>query len=205
MSSRKKSRRTRSRRPTSHTPASVLDPDQEAPQGSGTPKKRKSRGSSMSESHTRTDRARDRRTSAAALDHAGRPQAPWHPLPLSELLIFVGGIGVVIGVIRGVAHGGGAPVVAGLAAVGLGTMEVAWREHSSGFRSHASLLSAIPIVALHSLVIYGISLISSVPKLANIAMLAVDLALFFVIFRYMRARFTNARRSRIFSGQSRAR
>jgi hypothetical protein len=126
-------------------------------------------------------------------------------LPLSELLIFVGGIGVVIGVIRGVAHGGGAPVVAGLAAVGLGTMEVAWREHSSGFRSHASLLSAIPIVALHSLVIYGISLISSVPKLANIAMLAVDLALFFVIFRYMRARFTNARRSRIFSGQSRAR
>ena len=203
MSSRKKSRRARSRRHTSHTPAGA--PDQEAPVGTETPKKRKSRGTSISEPGTRADRARRRPASAAELDHAGRPQAPWHPLPLSETLILIGGIGLVIGVIRGVAHGGGPPAVAGLAAVGLGAIEVAWREHNGGFRSHTVLLSLLPLVLLHSLVLVVTAQFVTPPRLLEVGMLGVDLVLFVVLFRFMRARFANARRSRIFSGQSRAR
>src|SRR5205807_4648616 len=42
-----------------------------------------------------------------------RPQVPWHPLPLSELLILVGAIGAAIGFSRGVSHGA-APMFAGL-------------------------------------------------------------------------------------------
>ncbi len=30
-----------------------------------------------------------------------RPQAPWHPLPLSELLILVGAIGTIVGIRTG--------------------------------------------------------------------------------------------------------
>ena len=59
-------------------------------------------------------------------DVAGeRPQAPWHPLPLSELLILVGAIGAVVG-LRGV-HLPQATrrlLLAGIAAVAIGTLEV---------------------------------------------------------------------------------
>lgn len=171
------------------------------------PTKRKARGSSASGSDTRAraDRPQSRHGDSDELDNAGRPRAPWHPLPLSELLILIGGIGLVIGVVRGIAHGGGPPALAGLAAAALGTIEVTWREHRGGFRSHATLLSLLPVVILHSLVIFVVSLATSVPKLLNVGMLAVDLVMFVVLLRYMRGRFTDARRSRVFSGQSRAR
>ena len=56
-----------------------------------------------------------------------RPQAPWHPLPLSELLILVGAVGTVVGLSRGES---GIPVLfAGLVAVLIGTVEVTLREH----------------------------------------------------------------------------
>lgn len=151
------------------------------------------------------DRTRHRRVSTTELDHAGRPQAPWHPLPLSELLILVGGIGIVVGVIRGVAHGGGAPAVAGLVAVALGTMEVTWREHNGGFRSHTVLLSLLAVVTVHSLVLVATAAFVTPPRALEVGMLGVDFVLFVLLFRVMRARFANARRSRIFSGQSRAR
>ena len=45
------------------------------------------------------------RARSASLKAAGeRPQAPWHPLPLSELLILVGAIGAVVAWLRGVAE-----------------------------------------------------------------------------------------------------
>jgi hypothetical protein len=126
-------------------------------------------------------------------------------LPLSELLVLAGAIGLAVGVLRGVAHGGGPPALAGLVAAGLGTIEFTWREHRGGFRSHAVLLSLLPVVVLHSVVVLAVSLATSVPKLLNVGMLVVDVVLFVVLFRYMRARFADARRSRVFGGQSRAR
>src|SRR5207247_5573202 len=86
-------------------------------------------------------RARDRRGTAQR-SRRERPQAPWHPLPLSELLILVGAIGTVVGLQKGISHGA-APLLVGLAAVVVGTVEVTLREHMSGFRSHAVLLSLL--------------------------------------------------------------
>jgi hypothetical protein len=78
-----------------------------------------------------------------------RPRPPWHPLPLSELLILVGAVGVVVGLQRGGSHGT-APLVAGLVAVGLGTFEVTAREHFSGFRSHCIILALLPVLVFHT-------------------------------------------------------
>ena len=77
-----------------------------------------------------------------------RPRPPWYPLPLSELLILVGAIGTVVGLRRGISHGG--PVLfAGLAAVMIGTIEVTLREHLSGYRSHALILALLPTIVFH--------------------------------------------------------
>jgi hypothetical protein len=124
-----------------------------------------------------------------------RPRPPWHPLPLAELLIFVGAIGIVIGLQRGTAHGG-APLIAGVVAVGLGTFEVTLREHLSGYRSHTILLALVVPLLFHSLVILCVSAFTSPPALVNVLLLPFDVALFMLAFKLLRARFLEARQAR---------
>ncbi len=125
-----------------------------------------------------------------------RPPAPWHPLPLSELLILVGGVGAVFGLSR-LGHGGissGGPVLfAGLGAVVLGTLEITWREHRSGYRSHALLLAFLPVVVFHTVVILALAAFTTVPRIVNFALLVVDAAIFAVLFKLLRASFLDAR------------
>jgi hypothetical protein len=124
-----------------------------------------------------------------------RPPAPWHPLPLSELLILAGAIAFVIALIR-LRHGvsaGGPLLLASIVAVALGTIEVAWREHSSGFRSHTLLLALMPVVVLHSVVVLGFAFLSKPSQLVNVGMFAVDIVAFVLLFRLLRARFLDAR------------
>lgn len=129
-----------------------------------------------------------------------RPQAPWHPLPLSELLILVGAIGTIVGIRRGISHGG--PVlIAGLAAVVVGTVEVSLREHLSGYRSHTIMLALLPVIALHSVVVLGLAAVTTVPPIVNVAMLAVDGAIFALLYKLLRARFLDARRERVFAAK----
>ncbi len=151
---------------------------------------------------------RSERTSAAA-SQAGfrdpgsfgeRPQAPWHPLPLAEILILIGAIGTIVGIRRGISHGG--PVlIAGLAAVVIGTVEVSLREHLSGYRSHTIMLALLPVIVLHSVVVLGIATVTTVPPLLNVAMLAVDGAVFAFLYKVLRARFLDARRERVFAAK----
>jgi hypothetical protein len=129
-----------------------------------------------------------------------RPQAPWHPLPLSELLILVGAIGTIIGIRRGISHGGRV-LIAGLAAVVIGTVEVSLREHLSGYRSHTIMLALLPVIALHSIVVLGLAAITTVPPIVNVAMLAVDGAIFAFLYKLLRARFLDARRERVFAAK----
>jgi hypothetical protein len=125
-----------------------------------------------------------------------RPQAPWHPWPLSEMLILIGGVGAVVGMAR-LGHGGitnGGPVLfAGLAAVVLGTLEITWREHTAGYRSHTLILALLPVVVFHSVLALGLAAFTTVPRLLNVGLLFVDAAIFAVLFKLLRARFLDAR------------
>jgi uncharacterized membrane protein len=136
-----------------------------------------------------------------ALSVGERPNAPWHPFPLSELLILVGIIGAVIAWGRGVQHGGTGLLVASIVCVMLGTIEVTLREHLSGFRSHAILLSVLPPLALHSAVVLLTQSQTQVPRWLNVALLPIDGALFWFLYRLLRARFQDARRERTFAAR----
>jgi hypothetical protein len=200
VANRKKSHRGRSRKPRPDNPPvagtgelhSSVQSRAGAPVGARTKAapKRKPRAAERS----------NRGGSLIAPTYGERPQAPWHPLPLSELLILVGGVGAVIGLSRGVSHGG-PPLFAGLAAVAIGTLEVTLREHRGGFRSHTILLSLLPVIVFHTLVVLVISAFTRLAPLLNLALLAVDLALFVVLFRLWRARFVDARREKAFGGR----
>jgi hypothetical protein len=130
-----------------------------------------------------------------------RPQAPWHPLPLSELLILIGAIGTVVGIARlGNGAAQDAPLLfAGLAAVMIGTIEVTLREHRSGYRSHMLLLALLPTILFHTATILIVSAFTPAPRALNVGLLIVDAAIFAVLFKLLRASFTDARRERTFA------
>lgn len=130
-----------------------------------------------------------------------RPQAPWHPLPLSELLILVGTIGLVVAWLRGI-ESNGALVAAAIAAVAVGTVEFTLREHLSGFRPHTLLLAVIPGIVFHTAVVLLVLAVSNhVTRWLNVALLPIDLALVAFCFKLLRARYVDARRERTFAGR----
>jgi len=124
-----------------------------------------------------------------------RPPAPWHPLPLSELLILVGAIGAVVGLSRGISHGA-APLIAGLVAVVIGTLEVTLREHLSGYRSHTIMLAVLPVIVLDTALVL---LVTPFGTGVRLALLVLDVALFALLYKLLRARFLDARRERVFT------
>ncbi len=124
-----------------------------------------------------------------------RPEAPWHPWPFSELLILVGAVGTIVGA----ASKDPALLFAGLGAVLLGTLEFTIREHRTGYRSHSSLLAAVPTAALHGTIALGLYALGGSRDLLVIAPLLIDIPVFWVIFRFLRARFEDARRQRVFA------
>jgi uncharacterized membrane protein len=133
-----------------------------------------------------------------------RPQAPWHPLPLSELLILVGAVSTVFGLDRlqhgGISNGGPA-LFAGIAAVLIGTVEVTLREHLSGYRSHTLILTLLLLLVFHAAVILIVASLTKVPEALNVGLLLVDVALGTILFRLLRARYVDARRERRFAGR----
>jgi hypothetical protein len=149
--------------------------------------------------HARVAKAK----SAAAKPSAtgDRPHAPWHPLPLSELLILIGAIGTVVGLTRlGNGASQDAPLLfAGLAAVMIGTIEVTLREHRSGYRSHILLLALLPTILFHTATILIVAAFTPVPRALNVGLLILDAAIFAVLFKLLRAGFADARRERTFA------
>lgn len=154
-------------------------------------------GRASGNARTRTTAAQRRQSRApvqtpVSRRYGERPRPPWYPLPLSELLILVGIVGVIVGFGRGISHGG-PPLLAGIAAVAIGTLEVTLREHRSGFRSHTVMLAALPVVIFHSVVALGISLFTRIPPVATVGLLGLDLLLFLLMFRLLRTDFLTAR------------
>lgn len=86
-----------------------------------------------------------------------RPKPPWHPVPLVELSVLAGIVLVVLGIINREDSQGRLAIAFGVALASLAGLETAAREHFTGFRSHSSLLAALPtIVAAFALAFIGI-------------------------------------------------
>jgi len=118
-----------------------------------------------------------------------RPAGPFGGLPVSELAILVGLVALVIWLIRG----GTATLIVGLVVCTLGVLEFTAREHFSGYRSHTTLLAAIPAIAV------SIGLVSAIGTRTDRAPLLMVVAapIFSVLFWVLRKRFLAARQARI--------
>lgn len=130
-----------------------------------------------------------------------RPQPPWHPWPLSEILIFVGAIGTLVGFAR--REQGHAVLIAGLAAVVLGTLDFTIREHLSGYRAHTAMLASLPTALWHGAAALAL-FAAGAPRVTWVLVpVAIDIPLFWFLFRMLRGRFQDARRERIFQAARR--
>lgn len=117
-----------------------------------------------------------------------RPEGLFGPLPVSELAMLIGFIALAIGFL----DGGGPVVIVGIVICALGVVEVTVREHFSGYRSHSTLLAAIPAVALEA----GVVAVFGEPS--QRALLIVFVApIFAVLFWLLRRRFATARQTRV--------
>lgn len=92
------------------------------------------------------------------------PKAPWHPVPLVELAILAGLVLVVVGFVVG-GDAGVVLVTGGIVLVAVASLELAIREHFSGYRSHSALLAAVVAVGLMA----GTAL-AGLPQVAAIAL-----------------------------------
>ena len=77
-----------------------------------------------------------------------RPKPPWHPVPLVEICVLIGIVLIVAGFFSIGEQRGGVLIVCGLALASLAGLDTAVREHFTGFRSHSTLLAALPAVLL---------------------------------------------------------
>jgi hypothetical protein len=75
-----------------------------------------------------------------------RPKPPWHPFPLVEICVLVGIVLLVLGALDWESDRGKIMLVAGMALGSLGGLDTALREHLAGYRSHTTILSALPAV-----------------------------------------------------------
>lgn len=90
----------------------------------------------------RQDAPRPSRTRPGRTSIDDRPQPLWGPFPLTELVIFGGIVLMGWGFLSGPGDGGEARIAAGLAIASLAGLELAIREHVTGFRSHTTMLAA---------------------------------------------------------------
>jgi hypothetical protein len=120
-----------------------------------------------------------------------RPPGWFDPIPVSELAIFIGLVSVIVGA----ASTNRAALFVGIAVCVLGVLEVTAREHFSGYRSHATLLAAVPAAGLvaASVAAFGTPSQRGTREL----MLGAAVPVFGVFFWALRKRFRTARQARI--------
>jgi hypothetical protein len=112
---------------------------------------------------------------------------------VSEIAILAGGVAFVVGgipVLSG--HAPGPALIVGILVVALGVIEVTGREHFSGYRSHTTLLAAIPTVGLEVLLVA-----TAGSRTTRGALLVVIVPVFGGLFYVLRRAFIAARQRRI--------
>lgn len=120
-----------------------------------------------------------------------RPRSLFGGVPVSEIAIFFGALGAAVGFFG---HNNPALIV-GLVVCALGVVEFTAREHFSGYRSHATLLAAIPAVAIlvMAVAVFG----TPAERTARILLLVAIVPVFAVLYWALRKRFRAARQARI--------
>ena len=84
-----------------------------------------------------------------------RPKPPWHPVPLVELCVLVGIVLLVLGALDLRSDRGKLLLVLGMALGSLGGLDTALREHLAGYRSHTTVISALPAVTCAALLYFA--------------------------------------------------
>jgi hypothetical protein len=85
-----------------------------------------------------------------------RPKAPWHPVPLVEISVFVGLVLLVVGFVTGIGTDRGRlSLLCGLVLASLGGLDTVLREHFAGFRSHSTVLAGLPAVIVAGGLYFG--------------------------------------------------
>jgi hypothetical protein len=107
---------------------------------------------------------------------------------VSEIAIFAGAVGFVVGVLSG----GGPALIVGAIVCGLGVLEVTAREHFTGYRSHSLLLAAYPTIGFET----GLVVLFGAPA-RRILLLVAIVPVFAVLFWLLRKRFLVARQARV--------
>jgi hypothetical protein len=120
-----------------------------------------------------------------------RPRSLFGPVPVSEFAILAGLVAAVVGFLSQAPL----PLVVGLLICGLGVMEVAGREHFSGYRSHATLLAGLPAVGIEAGVVYAFG-----DPHQRLWLLAIIVPVFAALFFALRRRFQFARQARVARG-----
>jgi hypothetical protein len=102
---------------------------------------------------TTVDRSAKGRTAHRTDD---RPRAPWHPIPLAEICVFVGLVLMVVGLISGLGNDRGRLLlVTGMALGSLGGLDTAAREHFNGYASHHGVLAGVPAIAAAAILYFA--------------------------------------------------
>ena len=117
-----------------------------------------------------------------------RPASPFGGVPVSELVILIGAAALIYGL----ASSTGAAMGVGVLFCTLGVAEFSGREHFSGYRSHTTMLAAIPAIGA------GVAMASLIGgSLSRGPLLLVVLVVFVICFWLLRKRFRTARQARI--------
>jgi hypothetical protein len=120
-----------------------------------------------------------------------RPPSPFGGLPVSEVAIFVGALGALVGLITA----GSAALIVGIVVCTLGVVEVTAREHFSGYRSHATLLAAVPAMGI---LVVSVALLGAPRQRGTRELLvAAAVPVFALLFWLLRKRFDRARQARV--------
>ena len=139
------------------------------------------------ESWTAVDRVPPATRSVRPRVASERPAAPWGTFPLSELAMLAGIVVAGIGLAGG--SGGWPILVAGIVLCALAGLELAFREHVAGYRSHTLLLAGVPTVAVHAVLAVTIG----GPPVADVLTLVVDVAVFALLVSVLRRVYHSSR------------
>jgi hypothetical protein len=139
------------------------------------------------ERQVRTERQRSRASSSFGTT-GERPPSPFGGLPVSELAIFAGIVGVVVGLFSANTPA----LMVGALVCGAGVLEFTAREHFSGYRSHTSLLAGVPAVLAEVAWVAAFG----APKV-RLLVLLIPAAVFGALFWPLRRRFATARQARL--------